>query len=678
MKTRIFFIAALAMLASACQKELVSDAVQSGVEPVVISTGDVETKTALDGTSIVWSADDKIAVFDKNNVKNLFAATSVNGSKAEFTGVVTEGTTQIYAVYPYELAKSANGSTLTVTVLADQTSKAGSFAEEHNISVAKATKEAGDSELPGTTFKNVCGLLKFTVPTYVGDVTAVTVTSKSVIAGEMTVDYSGDAPVATVAENGIKTVSMTGEFAAGSTFWFVLAPVQLDGVTVNVTTAQGSYAMTTDAAIQMTAGKYKNLGTLELEEVTLASATAAHVYENNVLTGTEVNVNLGLDATTAKYVSNVTLQVVSRTENDRTWWESILQRPVTTTDVVLRETSVDNVAEVITMPAGAEVPYLPAGEYVLTGSYKFGDVEKTLNEIAFTVGAPFTGEGAPAFKAVCDVYTSYDKFVAGDVDGANELNGSAIYANVKTANVSAAILEQYNSLVKASFTFDGDKTVEGDGVSAVVAATGKEFGEYSLVSVTTSFDGGAVCTSTTEAGTYHVTGIPFSYEFTEGSLAKFTEYGWTMNGAVKENIVGYSSFGDIMDFANALYLSIYIPLIADDSGFAVSPRFHIPDSSIKVETEAVRYAYDVAPVLTTEFNVYVGPVAATDAKYTSDAPTFKSKTETTAFNSIGVGEWATFELSKENPYYSISSNRTKTVYYAVCSAVNNSSLRYAK
>ena len=236
---RIIIAALTAAAAFSCQKESSFESGSQMLEQMTIST-EIQTKTSLNGSDIYWTSDDVIAVFDNTGAKNEFTLTRTEGASADFTGYVTAGTTQIYAVYPYELVKSADGAVFDVTLPVDQTSKAGSFAEEHNISVAKAEKTPGVAEVSGVSFKNACALLKFTVPEYLTDVQKVTVSSKTVMAGEMTIDYSGDTPVCKVSENGSKSISMTGSYEAGSTFWFVLAPVTLDGIKVNIETAQGA------------------------------------------------------------------------------------------------------------------------------------------------------------------------------------------------------------------------------------------------------------------------------------------------------------------------------------------------------------------------------------------------------------------------------------------------------
>ncbi len=669
MKIRIAIFAAIAALAASCQKMNIQETVTPGTEALVITTAP-ETKTSLteDGT-VNWTADDKIAVFDNANVKNQFIATEVNGPLARFTGNVTEGTTQIYAVYPYELAAAANGSTLTVNVPADQTSKAGSFAEEHNISVAQATKEAGQTEIPNTTFKNVCALLKFTIPTYIGDATKVTISSDKAIAGNMTIDYSGKTPVSTIAEDGSNKISMTGEFAAGSTFWFVLAPVTLNGLKVDVETAQGTYTMSTAAEIQMSAGKYKNLGTLELEKAVLTSAAAVHIYENDVLTGTEINVNLELDETTAAYISNINFQIVKRIVEDQSWWEELLNQS-SAKDFVIYEYATASKEAAITIPADKDQPYLPAGEYVLKGTYMLGNVKKDLGETTFTVGAPFTNENEPALEVTeYNVYTSYTRYAAGDIAGANALNGSAIYAEIVKANISEEILAMYGKNAVITFNFEGGKSISGDEGYATVSGT--EFGTYVLESISASFNGSKAST-TAEGNTYLISGIPYSTDFTETKQAEWISQGWTLNENVKVGIsLGKYEIGGAVIHSN----SHYGLGSSESSGFLVSPRFAVPEST-NIKPAIKAFGYDTWSGDYT-YNIYLGAVATADTKNTSSLST-TLKTATVNFS----GKELSFDnivINAETPYISISCDTPKpSTLQSVSCSIYTTSFVYAE
>ena len=520
-----FILAALACAMSAsCQKDAGLGSDSTAAEQLTLST-EVSTKTSLNGNEIHWTSDDAIAVFDNTGAKNEFTAAATDGSYAEFEGEVTAGTTSIVAVYPYTLAVSANAGVLKVTVPVDQTSKAGSFAEEHNISVAKAERTPGTTEVTGITFKNTCALLKFTVPAYLSDVQAVTLSSKSVIAGEMTIDYTGEVPVSSISEEGSKSITMTGEYAAGSTFWFVLAPVTLNGITVEVVTAQGTYSMSTDSQLEMTAGNYRNLGTLDLKKVQATSASASHTYSDGILTGTQVNVNLGINQTTASYITALTLQVKNAE------------------GTVLRTLNMDSAADNVVMPAEGSWPYLPKGEYTVSGTYTLSGVtEKVIEEIAFSITE------TPTFQMTATTpYTSYNKYLAGDTAGANSLNGSTIYNVGATVTVSDAILNNAN-YPSLSITDNGAEVSAGN-------LTGRSWGSHTIKTSYT-LDG---VTASSEASV-EVTGLPY----TAAPPTKSGDHPWSENEqGIYRHLISWNSDGVKLEGTSLKQV-------------ISSPSFHIP------------------------------------------------------------------------------------------------------
>lgn len=634
MKTsRIIFAAAICAALASCQKDAILES-ENGLmtEPVTISS-ELLTKTSLNGTEIHWTNDDVIAVFDNVNVKNEFTATSAEGSTAIFTGNVTKGTTSIYAVYPHSLAVSAQGGILKVNLPADQTSKAGSFAEEHNISVAKAEKTPGVAEVSGVSFKNACALLKFTVPAYLTDVQKVTVSSNTIMAGEMTIDYSGDAPVCSVSENGSKSISMTGAYEAGSTFWFVLAPVTLDGIKVNVETAQGAWQMSTDSQLEMTAGQYRNLGTLKLEEVLVQGATAAHTYADGILTGTEVKVNLGIPQNTAAYITALNLEVKNAS------------------GTVVRTLAKDSVAAIETISANTQWPYLPKGDYTVSGTYTLSGVtEKNIEAIAFSVTE------TPVFemKSVT-AYTSYNKYIAGDAAGANSLNGSTIYGVGADITVSDAIL--YNSNYNALTVTDNGAAVQAGDLA------GRSWGSHTIKASFT-LDGVTVEGS----AQVEVTGIPYSYNFVNGSLDQYRKDGWATNGDLRvsnETLAGHD---------NTLVLSHYRKVLGteDKKGYIVSRAFHLPqDINVQPSIHRHAYAYSLFGTKTKERTGYVGAVS--NQSTSSTAVSYKTTCNASTDDSIsGKNEWLTaFTLTQSSPYISIDCNKASGdngIYYFIYEA----------
>lgn len=478
MKTNRIILAALFILAAvSCQKESFAGMENPReTESATIVAGEM-TKTSLNGNNVCWTSDDVIAVYDNFGYKNEFNIQNAEANYAAFSGEVTVGTTQVYAVYPYQLAGDISGSTISVTIPVDQTSKVGSFAEEHNISVAKGEKTPGVEAIQNVTFKNVASILKFTVPSYIEDVKSVTFSTSRAIAGPATVDASADAPVAVVAEDGSKSVIMTGSYTAGSQFMFVLSAGEINGFTVTVVTEKATWSITKNTTVTFAPGQYKNLGTLELEQVS-ASATAAHTYSGDTLTGTDVTVKLNISEATQQYVTALNLQV--RNEAGK----------------VVRTLSKRGAAASETLAADTDWPYLPQGKYEVSGSYTLSD--NTVREIpAVEFVSP-----APTFTVTSNAFTSYTKYAAGSASAANSCNAETIY-DVTSANVSIAdaILNNSNySSIKSGYTYKLDGSEQTS-----VNVINQSWGQHT-VTASYTFDGVA------KEGTKvcHITGLPYT------------------------------------------------------------------------------------------------------------------------------------------------------------------------
>ncbi len=596
---RTILASAVCMIAASCLKDASFESGKQNLsEPLTIST-ETQTKTSLNGSEVHWSSDDVVAIFDNSNTKNRFQAVSTNGNNAEFSGEVTSGTTMIYAVYPYDLANSANGSILNVTIPVEQSSKEGSFAEEHNISVAKAVKTPGVEAVEGITFKNVCALLKFTVPAYLTDVTKVTLSSNSVIAGDMVIDYSEENPTCTMSAEGSKSIYMTGSYAAGSTFWFVLAPVTLDGINVNVETSKGTYSMSSDTQFEMTAGNYRNLGTLELKKVQVTSATAAHTYSEGVLTGTQVNVNLGIDQTTASYITAVSLQIKNAE------------------GTVLRTLTLDSTAESVVMPAEGSWPYLPKGDYTISGAYTLSGVtEKAIEDITFSVTE------SPVFEITATTpYTSYDKYLAGDAAGANSLDGSTIYNVGATVSVSDAILNNAN--------YPSLSITDNDAQVSTGNLTGRSWGKHTIKASYT-LDG---VTASSEASV-DVTGLPYSHTFYDNEDS--TKSTWTCK-SIRYTISKCAIFYD------------------GTYGYMFSPKFNIPSSGAKISyTIGARfYMPKISNASKETCELYVGATSDNTTPTTTNKHTFKGSNSTNSSYDSCAGN---LDLSAGTPYVSLDSN----------------------
>ena len=546
MKTNRIILAALFISAAvSCQKESFAGLENPReTESATIVAGE-PTKTSLSGNEVHWTfdgkSDDVIAVFDNFGYKNIFNITQAEGSYASFSGEVTSGTEQIYAVYPESLAESVSGSSIKVNVPVDQTSKVSSFAEEHNISVAKGTKTPGVETIENITFKNVCSYLKFTIPTYIEDAKSVTFSTSRAIAGPATVDASADVPVATAAETASKSVTMTGSYPAGSQFMFVLTPGTIQGFTVTVVTDKATWTITRDSEVSFAPGQYKNLGTLELEQVGV-SAIATHTYSGSTLTGTTVNVALNVPTATLQYASDLKIEVRNAA------------------GTVVRSASSSTLTSSETLAATQDWPYLPQGTYTVSGSYTLADgTVKTISDVEFT-------SPEPTFKVTSGAYSSYTKYKNGDAGAANKCTADKIYA-ITTASVSIAdaILNNSNySSIKGEYTYKLDgKAIDSAEVEGQSWGAHTVTAYYKFDNVTK--EGSSDC---------HVTGLPRSFDFFDNESGA-SGSGWSLNNVTWDT--GTSGYKCSI-FSNGT------------NGNMISPKFNLPgDVNIECSVEAQYY-----------------------------------------------------------------------------------------
>ena len=523
MRKDIFRIAAavLSFAAVSCTNDMIDNGGEvnqdGNLVPMILNSGP-SVRTSLSGSAVNWTADDVVAVYDRNNQSNRFTASSVDGSNAVFEGMVAEGTTDFYAVYPYDKAVKATDSEIIVTLPSDQTPAAGTFAEEHNISIASGVKVPGEEEVSGILFMNICGLVQFTVPERLAAVSEVSFTANDKdIAGNLTVSKSDVKSVVSVSDAS-RTITMKGSFQAGSTFYFVVAPGEINGFSIKVVAENGAeFSKVSAKSITVAAGAVKNLGVIDFTAA--PTATANHKYPNGILSGTDVTLNLGIPAGMEGYVQNLTAKMTS------------------SEGTVVRSLSTTSAQQSMALSVANGFTYIPQGEYSLSYTYTLNGVEDT-KTISLTVPAP-------TFNVTADAYTSYDKYLNREISSANNCGPIDIYDINCSVSISNAVLSQVGlSAWSASLVDSKNQELLGqnNGNNSSVNADLHVFymnehlsttvGAYKL-SASATFDGVSVQSS---IDNLHVTGMPLK-------AAPPTQNGWTSNYQAALNNVSWNSDG---------------------------------------------------------------------------------------------------------------------------------------
>lgn len=490
-KINIILAALTIVAASSCSyeehsvtPEVVGPQPAEELVPLCLTTGEM-TKTSLQGTTVNWTSDDEIAVFDNVNYPNKFTATSVEGSSAVFEGLVGAGTTDFYAVYPHSSAKGIDASNITVTLPSSQTSAAGTFAEEHNISVAHGVKTPGEESVDGIKFDNVCGLIQFTVPQRISAVKNVVFKAENrSLAGDLVISKDG-LKVESVA-NGTNSVSMSGDFAAGSTFYFVVAPGEVNGFSITVTAQNGAtYSKVSSKSFTVEAAAMKNLGVIDFKAE--PGAKAEHTYSGGTLTGTKVTLTPGLPAGMEAYVENLT---ASMTKNG----------------IEYRKISKSSASATEVMEVANGMTYVPQGEYDVEYTYTLNGVPET-KTVKVTVPAP-------TFTVSASAYTSYSKYLEGNITAANNCAPESIYDIKCSVSISDEVLKQFemsSCTVTVKRPSGSENSLSGsvNKKASTYLSTSQynvsEWGAYTLSSVVT-FDG---VTKSCPPKNLHITGLPY-------------------------------------------------------------------------------------------------------------------------------------------------------------------------
>ena len=152
--------------------------------------------------------------------------------------------------------------------------------------------------------------------------------------------------------------------------------------------------------------------------------------------------------------------------------------------------------------SSSEYPYLPSGDYKATYYIVDGASDTEVSSVMFSLGNP-------DLKLLVGGYTSYTKYLEGNVDAANACDRGSVYDISVALNVSEALLAKY----PYTFTFQyGSMDVENVTPKKnrfyrdVLANQAPSIEPYRLVSNVT-FDG----ISLSASRDFYITGLPVTY-----------------------------------------------------------------------------------------------------------------------------------------------------------------------
>lgn len=256
---RVAVIIALAALTSliSCQKEAGKEApaekdivyVDAAVEASLI-----ESKVSLDGKTPVWSAGDRIGIFTSDGqLCPAFTAGSGGSSSTTFSGQKPSGSVLATAFYPYDSGASISGGTITLTL-----------ANEQSGSVTDAIMVATGSQEGGFAFRNVCCLVKFSIPSSL-NVRKVEILGDTKLSGSFSVNTSSFAVSAGSPSGTDKSVVISSSSALSGEYVLALIPSSGKRLQMAFTRSDGKIALVNKdfgSGKPFTAGVIKNIGTV--------------------------------------------------------------------------------------------------------------------------------------------------------------------------------------------------------------------------------------------------------------------------------------------------------------------------------------------------------------------------------------------------------------------------------
>ncbi len=235
------------------------------------AAADGATKTVLqEDLSVSFTSSDKIAVFSENGLANPFDISKLyEDGSADFTGSVDYQADSYIAMYPYQTGSSALISTgeVLVKIPAVQTAVAGSFDPAAAISIGRTVNTNGN--IHSLELKNVCALLKFSVPVGESYSVAQLISADEVyMTGEM-VFFANENPTLTyIRDYESVDVQLRGTIEGGNWYYIAVSPVTFNhGFALHLYEKEsdvesGNYATVkgTTAEVQLKRSEILNLG----------------------------------------------------------------------------------------------------------------------------------------------------------------------------------------------------------------------------------------------------------------------------------------------------------------------------------------------------------------------------------------------------------------------------------
>ena len=234
MKYNYLLLALATVALFSCTRSEVEDPDAGGVLVTIHASqeGATGTRTMLvdGGTQVYWEPSDEIKVFFRGSGSRFLSQNTANAQVTDFTGTINvvvglnegaSGSNTLWGLYPYRADATSDGASVTTTLPAEQTGRAGSFAKNTNITLAQSTSF-------DLAFYNVTGGIRFSLTQEGVKEVVFEGQNNENIAGKVKLAFADGVPAVQEVIEGQKAITLSapngGTFETGKWYYIVALP----------------------------------------------------------------------------------------------------------------------------------------------------------------------------------------------------------------------------------------------------------------------------------------------------------------------------------------------------------------------------------------------------------------------------------------------------------------------
>lgn len=568
-----------------------------------------DTKISVNGTSVAWEQEDKIqltAVAADNSTGTseltwFSGMEGKDGHTASFSGFVSMSSAPVdcYFIYPVESSTVIDAATGKITLYYNSQS-----GQHEPFMYAKT---AYDENGIYARLAHVGAVLELDVQ--IDDVAQISFagnrleTLSPVIVNALTGDVSFTSQ---------SNVQITVPVQKDGKTYIAVPPVNLEkGFSIICSNSDGSRSMIKTFSSDGGLGSGYDFtskvghiipitltGTLESYSVTSSLPVVEHTKNGGLLTGTAVRFAMNKGGVSDKLIEE---------------WGATL---VNSDGMVVRDLKYTNADPMrgneVVMNVTNNWKLLPAGTYTFTPYYMIYGQRISLNSQNVTVSDP-------GIRLTLNGQTSYDKYKAGNVPGANSHTNTKIEGISVSTNVDLSLIDSYSASLSDENGNDADLGAPSvsSGTEVIASYGDKTRTKYQAYRFKASLKVGAITVS--QERDFHITGLPLEANFSTNP-SNWTPK-WSYIG-----ITGYSNK--------------WVTFKKGSGGFR-SPAFHIP-SDIGVQTQIDAHTNCSN---TSDRDIHITTCTNThNSAVTSGVTTYRPKYSSVLANSLksqGYSSWIT-------------------------------------